>query len=69
MTIKDAEKQLTDLKIHCKSMIDKDDKDDIWQDDVKAIGIALFSLKLLSDMFGGVSVDVLSREEVNFNDV
>jgi hypothetical protein len=45
MDLKDVIKQLEDLKEHCEDMIDKDDYENIWRKDVKALNRAIKIVK------------------------
>ena len=44
--ITDAIRQLESLQDHCKSMIDKNDPDGIWEKDVTALSYWIAALKI-----------------------
>ena len=48
MTREEAIKQLEDLRLHCRTMIQDEYEDDIWVQDVEALDLALSALRPVS---------------------
>ena len=48
MTREEAIKQLEDLRLHCRTMIQDEYEDDIWVQDVEALDTALTALRPVS---------------------
>ena len=45
MTLEQIISQLCNLREHCESMIDKDEPDSVWADDVAALNAAIDTMK------------------------
>lgn len=67
MSMEEIIRQMENLTIHCESMIDKDDPESIWKEDVMALDAAV---KKLDGEIGGenaaeVILQIMEKENVN----